>query len=162
MNNITKEIRCNKHRSKWTTLHTPVLVSWEIIIFNDVFLMTWRHLRFGKNASQLIVDYFLSVSFLSVITLLKIKSTLQEETFAILRFLAKLGKVYTREIFDLVVFAKLNSREKFQFWDLKSFLSPKSFKTVIFLGIKNKGFEMQTLIYILIMYFSNKFIQSHI
>ena len=35
-------------------------------------------------------------------------------TSAISRFFAKFTKVYTRKIFDLVAFAKVNSRKKFQ------------------------------------------------
>ena len=42
------------------------------------------------------------------------KKVFAEETFAISQYFSKFAKIYIRELFDLVAFSKVNSREKFQ------------------------------------------------
>ena len=53
------------------------------------------------------------------------EETFAKETFPIWQFFSKFNQVYTREIFHLVAFAKVNSRKNFQFLGQESFF-PKT------------------------------------
>ena len=55
------------------------------------------------------------------------KMTNKIQSFAISQFFAKPTKVWNREIFDLVPFAKINSRENVQFFRPDSYFSQKLF-----------------------------------
>ena len=75
-----------------------------------------------------VVSYFQPHDVCEVLLPSKISKsgyTLKEKTvpkiFAVSRFFTKSAKVYSRVIFDLLAFAKVNSHEEIQFWGRESF-----------------------------------------